>query len=546
MVIQSTLPSITIPETDILQLLFKNVHKTPENRKLYIDAFSGESLTLGQLKDNVLRFAASLQDSFNFQKGNVVAIYAPNQYDYSIPLLGAVAAGGIASPANPAYTPKELAYQLEMTSAKVLIAHPTNVESALAAADLVGLPKSNVFVFGKQVINGVVPYYQAFLTSQRRADLIRLNAEEAKDTVAYLCFSSGTTGKSKGVMTTHTNITSNILQYEALDGKHVNGDNDRMIGVLPFFHIFGLTLLLHIAVYLGTPVFVMSKFDLVQFCETVQKQKITFTCLVPPIILLLAKHPLIDQYDFTSLKLVICGAAPLSGDLSRQVRARLPNLVVKQGYGLTETSPCAVIEPTDRVVDGSIGLLVSNMTARIVDDDDKDVPTGERGELWLKGPNIMKGYINNPEATADCIDNEGYFHTGDIAIQDKNGHFFIVDRKKELIKYKGFQVPPAELEGILLQSPIIADCAVIGVYDSSQATELPRGYITLRPDVPATIETADIIKKFVADQVVYYKQLRSIVFIDEIPKSAAGKILRRVLRDAAAAEQALEKQKSKL
>lgn len=175
----------------------------------------------------------------------------------------------------------------------------------------------------------------------------------------------------------------------------------------------------------------------------------------------------------------------------------------------------------------------------------------------------FQGYINNPEATADCIDSEGYFHTGDIAIQDSNGHFFIVDRKKELIKYKGFQVPPAELEGILvrhynytkqnevnnflqLKLPIIADCAVIGVYDSSQATELPRGYITLRPDVLATVETADIIKKFVADQVVYYKQLRSIVFIDEIPKSAAGKILRRVLRDAAAAEQELEKQKSKL
>ncbi|GAA5813305.1 hypothetical protein MFLAVUS_006780 [Mucor flavus] len=545
MVIQSLLPRVTIPETGILQFLFKNTHKTPEDKKLYIDAFTGESLTYGQLKDNILRFAATLQDKFNFQKGDVVAIYSPNQMDYSVPLLGAVAAGGAASPANPAYTPNELAYQLEMTSAKVLIAHEDNVESALAAADLVGLARSNVFVFGKQTIHGALPYTRVLL-GQRKATLIELSAEEAKDTVAYLCFSSGTTGKSKGVMTTHTNITANIVQYEALDGKHVSGAKDKMIGVLPFFHIFGLTLLMHIAIYLGTPVYVMPKFDLIKFCETVQSKKITYTCLVPPIILLLAKHPIIDKYDLSSLKLVICGAAPLSGELSQQVNKRLPTMVVKQGYGLTETSPCAVIEPTDRVVSGSIGYLVSNMTAKIVDDDGVELPTGQRGELWLKGPNIMKGYINNPEATADCIDEEGYFHSGDIAIQDNKGHFFIVDRKKELIKYKGFQVPPAELEGILLTSPIVADCAVIGIYDASQATELPRGYVTLAANVPATEETAEIIKKFVADQVVYYKQLRSIVFIDEIPKSAAGKILRRVLRDAAEAEQELQKQKSKL
>lgn len=175
-----------------------------------------------------------------------------------------------------------------------------------------------------------------------------------------------------------------------------------------------------------------------------------------------------------------------------------------------------------------------------------EVARGERGELWLKGPNIMKGYINNPEATADCIDQEGYFHSGDVALQDENGHFYIVDRIKELIKYKGFQVPPAELEAILLSSPIVADCAVIGVYDADQATELPRGYITLKPDVPETEETANAIKKFVSDQVVHYKQLRSIKFIKEVPKSPSGKILRRILRDMAAEEEKLLKSKSKL
>ncbi|KAI8084129.1 uncharacterized protein B0P05DRAFT_536257 [Gilbertella persicaria] len=545
MVIQSTLPPIQVPEIGIIQFLFKNTNNTPEDRPLLIDALTGESLTFGQIKDRILQFAATLQDRFQFKKGDVVAVFSPNQMDYSIPLLGAIAAGGATTLANPNYNPKELAYQLEMTKAKVLIAHASNIQSALAAAELVGLSKSNIFVFDKQAVDGVLPYTQVFL-NKRRAVPVELTAEETKDSVAYLCFSSGTTGRSKGVMTTHTNMTSNILQYCALDHAFVNGNKDRMIGVLPFFHIFGLTLLIHVALYLGIPVYVMPRFDLVQFCETVQKQKITFTCLVPPIILLLAKHPIINQYDLSSLQLVICGAAPLGADLSQQVKKRLPNLVIKQGYGLTETTPVAIAEPTDRVVPGSIGILVSSMTAKIVDEDGNEVPTGERGELWLKGPNVMKGYINNPEATADCIDQDNYFHTGDVAIQDKNGHFFIVDRIKELIKYKGFQVPPAELEALLLNSPLVADCAVIGIYDHEQATELPRGYIVLNAGVPATDETAKTIMKFVADQVVYYKQLRSVVFINEIPKSPSGKILRRLLRDAAAKEESEKKSKAKL
>ncbi|GAA5813306.1 hypothetical protein MFLAVUS_006781 [Mucor flavus] len=545
MVIQSPRPPITMPDTGLLQFIFENTHKTPHDRKIYIDAFTGESLAYGQLKDDILRFAATLQDKFNFQRGDVVAICSPNQVDFAVPLLGAVAAGGASSAANPAYTSTELVHQLEMTNAKILIAHETNVEMALKAADIVGLSRSRVFVFGKNQVQEIAPWSQVFM-GERRATLIPLNAQEAKETVAYLCFSSGTTGKSKGVMTTHTNIIANVLQHESSEGAAINGDEDKTIGVVPFFHIFGLTLLMNVAIYLGTPVYVMSKFDLVKLCETIQKEKVTLTCLVPPIILLLAKHPIIDNYDLSSLKVVICGAAPLSAELSQQTRRRLPTVIVKQGYGLTETSPFASVEPSEDVVDGSIGFLVSSMTAKIVDDNGAELPTGERGELWLKGPNIMKGYINNPEATAECIDDEEYFHTGDIAIQDQNGRLYIVDRKKELIKYKGFQVPPAELEGILFTSPMVADCAVIGVYDASQATEIPRGYVTLAANVPATEETAEIIKKFVTDKVVYYKQLRSIVFIDEIPKSAAGKILRRVLRDAAAEEQVSQKQKPKL
>ncbi|CEP16256.1 hypothetical protein [Parasitella parasitica] len=570
MVIHSPLPDIKIPETGIIQFLFdNNPHYIPQNRKVLIDAFTGESLTYGKLKDNILRFAATLQDKFDFKHGDVVAIYSPNQIDYSVLLLGTIAAGGSATPANPAYTPKELAYQMEMTGAKILIAHPSNVELALIAADMVSLPKERIFVFGGSAINGVLPYSQVFF-NERRASPIELTAEETKDSVAYLCFSSGTTGKlsiyvfgetgrynhSNPLDAIHSNMTSNVMQFHTLDHAFINADKDTALGVLPFYHMFALSVLLHSMLYMGIPLYVMPQFDLVRFCKTVQEQKITFSALVPPIILLLAKNPVVDQYDITSLKLAICGAAPLGKELSHQVRKRIPTMIVKQGYGLTETSPCAIIEPTDRVIDaGSVGVLMSSMTAKIVDEEGKEVATGERGELWLKGPNIMKfshsyidlkGYINNPEQTAGCIDEDGYFHSGDVAVQDENGHFFIVDRIKELIKYKGFQVPPAELEAILVNSPIVADCAVIGVYDADQATELPRGYITLNPDIPESEDTANTIKKFVSDQVVHYKQLRSIRFIKEVPKSPAGKILRKVLREMAAEEEKQLRLKNKL
>ncbi|CEI85554.1 hypothetical protein RMCBS344292_00015 [Rhizopus microsporus] len=448
MVIQSPLPPIKEPQVGLIQFLFANTNNTPEDRKMLIDASTGKSLTLRQLKDAILRFAAGLQDKYNFKKGDTVVIYSPNQYDYSIPFFGIIAAGGAASPANPSYTTRELVYQMEAIKAKILLTHESNINTALEAAQQVGLPKSNILLFGDKSIDGVLTYKQVLLGS-RHVVLQDLTPEETKDTVACLCFSSGTTGKSKGVMTTHANMTANILQYCMLEEKFVSGNHDRMLATIPFYHIMGLSLMLHVALYLGIPVHVMSKFDLSQFCETIQREKITFTIIAPPIVVLLAKSPVIDNYDLSSLRLAICGAAPLSGDLSKQVRQRLPKIKIKQGYGLTETSPCAIIEPTDRIIDGSVGVLLSNMTARIVDDNGKDVPVGERGELWLKGPNVMKGYINNPEATAECIDSEGYFHTGDIAVQDKNGHFYIVDRIKELIKFKGFQVPPAELEALL-------------------------------------------------------------------------------------------------
>lgn len=536
MVIRSTLPDVDIPHIGLIQFFFANHNNTPENRELLIDVSTGKSLTFAKIKDNILRFAAGLQDKCDFKRDDVVAIFSPNQYDYTVPLLGAVAAGGSTTTANPSYTSRELVYQLEMTRAKVVIAHESNVQVAIEAAGTVGIPKSNIFVFGEQVVRGILPYTQVLL-SNRRAIIEELSSEDADNRVAYLCFSSGTTGRSKGVMTTHTNIIANILQYSALEAEHLNGEHAKMIAVVPVFHIMGLVLKAHVGLYMGVPVYMMTKFDFPQFLETIQKEKITFTIVAPPVVLLLAKSPIVDNYDLSSLRVITSGAAPLGGDISRLVRERVPTICVKQGYGTTETSACVFIEPTEKVIDGSTGILLPNIEVKLVDENGREVPDGERGELLIRGPNVMKGYIKNPKATAECIDNEGYYHSGDIVV-NKSGHFFVVDRIKELIKYKGFQVPPAELEALLLKSDIIADCAVIGVYDPKQATEVPQGCIVLKPGVPASKETEETIKKFIADMVVYYKQLRRIIFVKEIPKNPSGKILRRILRDSIQTEPA--------
>ncbi|KAI9248196.1 hypothetical protein BY458DRAFT_526649 [Sporodiniella umbellata] len=530
MVIRSTFPDVDIPRAGLIPFIFSNPFNAPQDHPIYVDPIIKKSLTYSETKDSVLRFAAGLQDVCEFKKGDVLAVFAPNQYDYFVPTLGAIAAGGSATTANPNYTSRELIHQLTTSKAKVLVAHETNISIALAAAKAVGIRESNIFVFGERAIDGVLPYTQS-LFSERRVAIEVMTPEESDERVAYLCFSSGTTGKSKGVMSTHSNIIANILQYTAFEGHHLETKRDKLIGAVPFFHIMGLVLLGHVALHKGVSLYVMPKFDFVQFLEIVQKEKITFTIIVPPIILLLAKSPIVENYDISSLRQITCGAAPLGADIASLAKKRVPTACIKQGYGATETSACVCVQSSEKVTDGSSGLLLPNVEIKIVDENGSEVKAGERGELLIKGPNIMKGYIGNPQATVECLDKDGYYHSGDVVVY-KDEELFIVDRLKELIKYKAFQVPPAELEALLLKSDIIADCAVIGIYDAKQATEIPVGYIVLNPGVPATNEIAESIKKYIAGNVVYYKQLRGIRFVKEIPKNPSGKILRRVLRDS--------------
>lgn len=284
---------------------------------------------------------------------------------------------------------------------------------------------------------------------------------------------------------------------------------------------------------------VMPKFDIDGFCKIVQDYKITFVYVVPPVVLLLSKHPTVGKYDLSSIRMMNSGAAPLTKELVEALCKRL-KIPVKQGYGLSETSPTTHTQPWEdwNKTIGAVGTLLPNQTAKYMSPDEKEVPAGQTGELWIKGPNIFKGYLNNPEMTAYALTPDGYFKTGDVGHQDENGNFYITDRVKELIKYKGFQVPPAELEGILIGHPSVNDVAVIGIYNKDQATEVPRAYIVPANSFGRGEKEAQEIIEWLNQKVASHKRLRGGVrFVDEIPKSVSGKILRRMLKVKAQEEE---------
>lgn len=318
--------------------------------------------------------------------------------------------------------------------------------------------------------------------------------------------------------------------------------------------IQGLVNCVFMSISTGWQLFIMSRFDLEKACQIIQDNKVTFAYVPPPIVLAFGKHPAVDKYDLTSLKMMHSGAAPLTNELLELFWNRL-KLPVKQGYGLSETSPVTHVQMPDEWAKfmGSVGKLVPNMESKIVDLEGNEVALGEEGELWLKGPNVFGGYFNNPDRTKDAFSTDGWFKTGDIFKIDKHGNYYCVDRLKELIKYsksekcysmtvlahwlthlatEGFQVPPAELEGLLLGHQDVADVCVIGVYDNSQATELPRAYVTLKAGVEQSDDKAKEIAEWMASKVAPHKRLRGgVYFIDIVPKSPSGKILRRVMRD---------------
>ena len=515
MIHTSLLPTVEIPDTAITPFVLRMVDDLSDHPAM-IDGPTGRTYTYRQLADLTARVAGGLAGR-GFGPGSTLAVMLPNLPEYFLAFHGAAMAGGTVTTINPTYGPSEVRHQLDDSGAGALVTIPMFVDTAVEACE--GTAVATIWVIG-DAPEGTLPFTQ-LLGAEPLAEQVDVDVRED---VMVLPYSSGTTGFPKGVMLTHRNLVANIVQTEPV--LEVEAGRERVIAVLPFFHIYGMQVLMNAVIARGGTVVTMPRFDLEEFLTLVQDRKITIAYLVPPIVLALAKHPMVDQFDLSSLRLIFSGAAPLGAEVALEAAGRVGCDVV-QGYGMTELSPVTHSTPMGQFKPGSIGLTISNTEVRVVDPTTgEDLGIDEDGELWIRGPQVMKGYLNNPSATEITIDEDGWLHTGDIGHVDTDGHFYIVDRLKELIKYKGFQVPPAELEALLLTHPAVADAAVIGVPDP-EAGELPKGFVVLKPGAAAT---EDVIKAFVADAVAGYKQLRIVEFIDTIPKSASGKILRRELR----------------
>ncbi len=526
MIYKSPFSDVVIPELSLTDFVLQKANQLGDKTAL-IDGTSGRSISYKELARAVQLVAASLSQR-GFKKGDVFAIYSPNVPEYAIAFLAVAKLGGIVTTTNPLYTHHELSHQLKDAGASYLVTVPMFLENAQKAAE--GKSIKEIFVFGEA--EGATPF-ASLLNSNGIVPEVSINA---KEDLVVLPYSSGTTGLPKGVMLTHYNLVANILQTkESQDvGPHPMTQDDVLLGLLPFYHIYGMVVIMHYALYVGASVVVLPRFDLEQFLGAMQDYKITYANLVPPIVLALAKHPLVDKYDLSALRTIFSGAAPLGGDVAKACADRV-NCNVGQGYGMTELSPVSHANPDRREdMDAAlVGPALPNTECRLVDFvTGEDVGVGEAGELWIRGPQRMVGYLNNPVATANTIDKEGWLHTGDIATVDEKGYFAVIDRVKELIKYKGLQVAPAELEAVLLSNPNIADVAVIGVPDE-EAGELPKAFVVKKAEI-----TEEDIKAYVAERVAPYKKIRLLEFVEQIPKSASGKILRRVLVDQEKAKQA--------
>ncbi|CAJ2501679.1 Uu.00g045320.m01.CDS01 [Anthostomella pinea] len=549
MPVKSLHADLDIPDLDLWTYLFERKDKPfPDDKAIYIDPDTGRSYTWAQTKAAATAFGRGLRAQWGFGKGDVLGFFSPNSVDYAPVFFGAHWAGGCASTANPVYTASELAFQMKDCGAKGIVTQLAQLPVVREAAAAIGLSEDRIILLGDgRDPSGRFRHFTEIQPTGLLSGLTRRATVDPARDVAFLVYSSGTTGLPKGVVLTHRNIVANLAQLEFMDSRfnglhHAggpDGQGDKQLAILPFFHVYGLTCIALASIRMGLPVIILPKFELERACRAIQDHGVSFASIPPPVVLALAKHPAVGKYDLSSVKWLNSGAAPLGRDLVDLVWNRLM-IPVMQGYGLSETAPTltkGVVADWKRY-NGSVGKLLPNIEAQIVDLAGNELPAGEEGELWVRGPNVFPGYLNRPELQKDTFSEEGgYFRTGDIGYFDAKGNLYITDRLKELIKYKGFQVAPAELEGLLLGHAEIADVCVIPAHDAQRETEVPRAYVVLKPEVARTDDKAAEIAAWLDGRVARHKRLRGGVrFVDEVPKNASGKLLRRVLKDAARKE----------
>ncbi|KAJ2909725.1 hypothetical protein GGI21_001592 [Coemansia aciculifera] len=538
MIFTSPFPSIAEPPAqDLASFIFEHAEKHAAfGADPSLPALTDHAVTqsFNDVQRMASRFASGLTNNLGLERGDMVAVLVPNSAYYPAIVLGVLMAGLVCATGNPASTVGEIRHLLGLCKAKAVVATELNLPTVMAAIleSDIHIPRHRILT-----IDGRKNAVHECLSDKPFNRLLLTTAEQARNTPAVMFLSSGTTGLPKGVLLSHANIASNILQMVIMEehDPHIAAAERKVLqqthmACLPFFHSYGLVLVMLLSLAKGHHQIVMPKFDLEQFCMLVEQQKVVIAQLVPPIIIQLSTSSIVDNYDLSSLLYIGSAAAPLTRETQSRARARLGCSIV-QAYGMSELSPASHRAKLHGAPEGTVGYLAPSMECMILGDNGEQLGTNELGELCMRGPNVMMGYFMNAQATAQTIDHSGFIHTGDIGRVDNNGLYYIVDRKKELIKYKGFQVAPAELEGLLMDHPAVLDAAVIRVLDRVQETELPKAFVVVKPDMDSAGITENI-KAWVAERVAHYKALRGgVEIVSSIPKSPSGKILRRVLRD---------------
>ncbi|KAI3766131.1 hypothetical protein L2E82_16181 [Cichorium intybus] len=529
-IFRSKLPDIYIPKhLPLHSYCFENISDFSD-RPCLIDGATDQVYTYAEVELTSRKVASALHQH-GINKGDVIMILLPNSAEFVFSFFGASYLGAMSTMANPFFTAAEIIKQAKASRAKIIITQSSHVPKVKDFAS----DNSIKIVCIDSAPEGCLHYSELISGDETKLPEVEISPDD----VVALPYSSGTTGLPKGVMLTHKGQVTSVAQQ--VDGDNPNlwfHKEDVIICVLPLFHIYSLNSILFSGLRAGAAIVIMQKFDIVPFLQLIEKYKVTIGPFVPPIVLTIANNEeVVDKYDLSSIRTVMSGAAPLGKELEDTVRMKFPNAKLGQGYGMTEAGPVLAMclafakEPFD-IKSGACGTVVRNAEMKIVDPESgASLPRNNRGEICIRGDQIMKGYLNDPESTKNTIDSEGWLHTGDIGYIDDDDELFIVDRLKELIKYKGFQVAPAELEALLLTHPDISDAAVVPMKDEA-AGEVPVAFV-VKSD--ASNVTEDDIKKFISKQVVFYKRINRVFFIDAIPKSPSGKILRKDLRAKLAA-----------
>ncbi|XP_070499653.1 luciferin 4-monooxygenase-like [Chironomus tepperi] len=512
------------------EMIIENLKKHGDKRN-FIDGTTGKTQSHKEILDQSIKVAKALHNK-GIKENDAVAIISENRHDFIPIVFGTWYLNAVSSPINVTYTERELKHALQLSKPKVIFASSFAIKTVISACKELQFVKYLILLDGQSLSENYISY-QEFINAQSDSFDVYQHVKRkvnTKDQTTVIFLSSGTTGLPKGVEITQRNImevmqgySDGIEEYRKVAGRLAG------LAIAPWFHVLGLMNVV-VTILVGESLLVfLPKFDPELYLKSIEKYAITVLIVAPPIVVFLAKTPLFNKYDLSSLRAIYCGAAPLSSQTEEELKSRFKTtkVLIIQGYGMSETTYGIIGSPTE-TKSGSIGHILKGNYVKVIDENGIPLGPNQRGELCFKGSRVMKGYLNNPKATAETIDKDGWLHTGDIGYYDEDKQFYIVDRLKELIKYKAYQVAPAELEGLLLSNPKIKDAGVIGIPDETSG-ELPFAFVVKQPGANLTEQE---VKDFVAKNASNAKWLRGgVKFVDEIPKNPSGKILRRELRE---------------